>query len=86
MKRRSTNGDFTMKIATISILSMIFGFSAVGFKGDEKSVPGDTIPQQTSIKTPKFLKMQPKNCNISGISFEEAVKECLKKERAWLHL
>tara|TARA_R110001599_G_scaffold217947_1_gene416171 strand:+ start:2680 stop:2877 length:198 start_codon:yes stop_codon:yes gene_type:complete len=65
---------------------MLFGFSAVGFKSDENPTSKVIIPQQTSIETPKFLKMQPKNCNIRDISFEEAVKECLKRERSWLHL
>jgi len=75
-----------MKIVMTSLLSLIFGFSAAALKGDEKTTPEFFLRQEASNSSSKFLKMQPKNCNISEVSFEEAVKECLQKERSWLHL
>lgn len=75
-----------MRLIVASTLSMLFGFSTVSFKTDGIVEPGIFIQYQEEIKDPKFLKMQPKNCNINDTSFEEAVKECLQKERRWLHL
>jgi hypothetical protein len=86
MRPKSTKGKFIMKIAITSFLSLVFGFSAAALKDDKKPTPEIFLQQEASNPSSKFLKMQPKNCNINGTTFEEAIKECLQKERGWLHL